>query len=345
MSTKSIRRLAILFIGAIMTAFGLFPARLSAQVLHLQPGTTTVASGQATCEHEVLISQAAMGLGSAMESGCTGGVLTMKLKSGAPILPNINGVNVSAFSQLIVQFQVDTQPGAPDVSTLPVLISLPVTWKGTLFNDGVIPPVGPLDPLAAHADVNGKLYLALGQSGAPGNVGTTISAINFMGAAHGGITGCLSVPKGAISGALMIGKCVIDAFKKEQGNGIFYISGEIRTGQTYDVVLELDGDIFTLCAAAAGCIPRDGEPAVNFETEPVTDKADSSFGLTWTDVMTITVGTDFQSRIAGLQNEIVDLQNQLNQLRQEFKTHTHVYLTGKGVGQNNTKVNTGPPNF
>jgi len=61
--------------------------------------------------------------------------------------------------------------------------------------------------------------------------------------------------------------------------------------------------------------------------------------------MTITIGTDFQSRIAGLQNEITVLQRQLAELGKEFKNHTHVYLTGKGVGQNNTKVNTTPPNF
>ena len=345
MSTKDIRKFAILLVGAIMTAFGLLPAGLSAQVLHLPTGTTTVSSSQATCEHEVQILGAApRGLGSAAESGCSGGQLTMKLRSGAPVIPNPN-VNVFAFSQLIVQFQVDTQPGAPAVSNLPVLISVPVNWQGTLWNDGLIPPNGPLEPISAYADVNGKLYLALGQDGAPKNVGTTIATNNFMAAAHGGITGCLSVPKTEVQGALMLAKCAVDTFKKEAGNATIYLAGMIQTGQTYDVVLQLDGDIFTICPGIIVCDGAHAEPVVNFETEPITDKPNSSLGLTWMDQMTITIGTDFQSRITGLQKEIGDLQNQLNMLRTEFLNHSHVYLTGKGVGQNNTKVNTGPPVF
>ena len=338
MSTKSIGRFAILFIGAIMTVFGLLPAGLSAQELHLQAGTTTsVNSTQASCQDGVLPTPYP---GEKVVTGCSGNQLTMFLITGNPI--PAHRVDGSAFSRLIVQFQVDTQPGAPDVSVLPVVITLPVTWKGTLADSSPIPPNGPFGSLGSYADVNGHFYVATGQPGNPPNIGTTIAANDFMAATHGGITGCLTVPKGPVSGALMLGKCVLDAYKKEQGTGTIQLSGVIRTGQTYDVVLELDGRIFS--ALAGGVLGSPDASAVNFNELPFGG-IDPSLGLFWTDPMTITIGTDFQSRIAGLQNEIVDLQNQLSQLRQEFKTHTHVYLTGKGVGQNNTKVNTGPPIF
>jgi hypothetical protein len=68
--------------------------------------------------------------------------------------------------------------------------------------------------------------------------------------------------------------------------------------------------------------------------------------------MTITIGTDFQGRLTGFQKEIGDLQNQVNELTSlldtlstEFRRHSHIYLTGRGIGQNNTPANTGPPKF
>ena len=340
MSRKNLRKSAILFVATLIIVFGLLPAGLSAQALHLKAGTTTkITSDQATCEHEVsnLADPPTGGLNPTVaESGCEGGRLTLDLDSGLPF--NVFGnatIEFNAHSQLVVQFQVDTQPGAPDVSFLPVQITIPVTWKGTLNNNNLVPNSGPLAPAAAFSDINGELFLALGQPGDPRFVGTTLASNNFMGASHGGILGCISLPKTAVQAALLVAKCARDVSKREEGNGTIYLSGIIQTGQTYDLVLQLQGDIFT----QGNYNEQDG---VNFQDDKFgTDP----FGLFWTDAMTITIGTDFQSRIAGLQNEIVDLQNQLSQLRQEFKTHTHVYLTGKGIGQNNTKVNTGPPTF
>jgi hypothetical protein len=124
--------------------------------------------------------------------------------------------------------------------------------------------------------------------------------------------------------------------------GTIYLSALVETGKTYNIELELLVDVFSPDTAPPTVAPDVAHPLANFEQDPVTS---DPLGLTWTNVMSITVGTDFQSNIQALQNEITQLRADLDTLRQEFKTHTHVYLTGKGVGQNNTKANSGPPNF
>jgi hypothetical protein len=340
MSVKSLGKLGLLVLGGFVALSGLFPARLSAQMLYLQAGTTTtITNDQATCEHEVANLGDPPTGGPApteAESGCSGGQLTMDLVSGNPENPfNNSTINLTAYSQLIVQFQVDTQPNAPDVSVLPVQISVPVTWEGTLFNSNVIPITGPLAPAAAYSDVNGELFLAVGQLGNPRYVGTTLASNNFMGSYHGGILGCLTVPKTKVQAAVMAAKCAVDINRKEQGNGTVYLSGMIQTGQIYDLVLQLEGDIYTLgnYFEVAGIYFQDNR----FGQDP--------FGLSWAGPMKITIGTDYQNRIGDFQNQIDELRSQLDLLEHQFDTHTHVYMTGKGVGQNNTQVNTGPPKF
>lgn len=339
MSTRKSSKFAILFIGALMIAFGLLPAGLSAQVLHLQPGTTTVNSSQATCDQAVLPTS---NPGIVMGANCSAGKLTMVLQGNTDPSFSTHTVDVSAYSRLIIQFQVDTQPGAPDVSFLPVVITVPVSWKGILGDSSLVPPAFGAS-VGSFADVNGQLYLATGQAGNPPNIGPTVAINNFLAATHTGVAGCLTVPKTAVAALLMIGKCGADGLKKEQGNGTIYISGLIQTGQTYDAVVELDGHVFGHGGGVNGCTAA-GCGVVDFQRTLFGDP-DPSAGLFWSGPMTITIGTDFQSRIAGLQKEIGDLQNQLGQLRQEFKTHTHVYLTGKGVGQNNTPAKTSTPLF
>src|SRR5579859_5343102 len=278
MSMKELRKSAIFFIGAIMTVFSL-PARLSAQVLHLQSGTTTVGSSQASCDQAVLPTPDP---GGTMDTGCSDGKLTMVLSTALGTTPLPRKVSGSAYSRLIIQFQVDTQPGAPDVSVLPVVITLPVTWKGSLEDGDLVPLTGPSSGLGSFADVNGQLYLATGQAGNLQAVGPTIATNNFMAATHTGVAGCLSVPKTAVSAALMVGECAAGVLKKEQGNGTIYLSGMIQTGQTYDVVLELEGSVF---AASSGGVlggSPTGDGLVDFRDD-FFGKIDPSRGLIWTD--------------------------------------------------------------
>jgi hypothetical protein len=52
--------------------------------------------------------------------------------------------------------------------------------------------------------------------------------------------------------------------------------------------------------------------------------------------LSVTAGTDPTERIAELEEE-------LDQLRDDFESHSHTYLTGKGAGHNNTEAETGAP--
>lgn len=341
MIAKLSGKAAVLLFGGLMLVFGLCPESLAAQELYLSAGTTaTVDSSQATCVHAISApNPPSKGV---TDSGCSGNAITMYLFSGSPVVPQT--VHVLATSELDVQFQVDTQSGAPGPSVLPVLIAVPVSWKGGLDNDSLIPPSNVLASAGAYVNVNASLRLLQGQAGNPGaSQDQEVNSNRFMGSTNAGISGCFtSVPGDLISAALMLANCTVGIFQRNQGNGTIYVSGLIQTGQTYEVRLELDGEIYTL--AAGGAPPLHvGNPLLNFEDNPLTGQPDSSFGLAWTGPMTITIGTDFQSRIADLQNQINQLTSSLNKLRYEFLHHTHVYLTGKGVGQNNTKVMTGPP--
>jgi len=211
-----------------------------------------------------------------------------------------------------------------------------VSWQGTLFNDSAIPPPGPLDIVGAHIDENMFLRVTQGDPQAPIPTRTVVTENRFNAASHAGISGCLSIPTDGVSAVSTAATCLAEVLQFNEGSATVYLSTIVETGKTYNIELVLRSDLFSansgILAGGLG-----GHPRGNFEI--------GSSGLTWGDSMSITVGTDFQSNIQALQDEINQLRADLNMLRQEFKTHTHVYLTGKGVGQNNTKVNTGPPIF
>ena len=83
---------------------------------------------------------------------------------------------------------------------------------------------------------------------------------------------------------------------------------------------------------------------------------DASYGVdfgngfvTWSNLM-LSVEPDFGEAIIDLREdldaltlEVQQLILDFDQLRAEFDNHTHVYLTGKGVGHNNTEAITTPP--
>jgi hypothetical protein len=58
-------------------------------------------------------------------------------------------------------------------------------------------------------------------------------------------------------------------------------------------------------------------------------------GAGWNDLH-VTVGQDARGVVAGLQSQI-------DSLRTRFEHHGHIYLTGRGVGQNNTEAKTSEP--
>src|SRR6266481_528754 len=336
MSRKSIGRFAILFIGALMIAFGLLPAQLSAQELTLTSGaTTTVAAGDAACLTDLTIRNDVTDFGK-KDHGCTGTRLFTNLATGIAAIPfDMPKVDLTATARFVKQFHVQAVQGAATTSFVPILIAVPVSWRGLLFNDNAVPGLGPLDSVGAHIDVN--MFLRITQ----GTARATVTENRFLGATHAGIAGCLSIPSAtAVSGANLAAKCLLAIVQDNEGSGTVFLSGIVETGKTYNIELELRSDLFSFDAGVERVGAFGGHPQGNFANNVFNNEP---FGLIWTSPMSITVGTDFQSNIQALQNEITQLRADLDNLRQEFKTHTHVYLTGKGVGQNNTRANTSTP--
>jgi hypothetical protein len=307
-----------------------------ADVLSLQAGTTTaITSYQATCVND--LEQAPNeGPDGAHEAACyaANGVQGMgiDLGSGRPIFGHT--VEATGLTQLIVQFQVDTQPDAPDASTLPVMIAVPVRWEGTLFNDNAKPRIAVLEALNSFAEVNGKLWLAESVAGDPTQAGPPIASNRFLGAYHSGILGCLSLPATEVDAAIMTAKCVVDLDKREGGEGTVYLSALIQTGKTYDLVLELDGHVHTsdnsLYEPGVGSITT-SHPSIHFRTNIFQAVGGDAFGLFWTAPGSITIGTDFQQnaqdiqnlrhQIARLRREVWELHRELSERHDEDKEH------------------------
>jgi hypothetical protein len=49
------------------------------------------------------------------------------------------------------------------------------------------------------------------------------------------------------------------------------------------------------------------------------------------------------ARVDGIEADLGELDQEVEQLRADFDSHSHTYLTGKGTGHNNTEVETGTP--
>jgi len=318
----------------VLLSIFLLPS-LHAQELILVDGTTTlVAKGDAACVKELTVTDDTPF--TAKEQNCSNNRATVLLDTGLSVLPK--KVDITASTRFVKQFHVELVPGAPKSSFLPVLIAVPVAWVGGLINDNVDPPLGPLARVVGHADVNMFLRLTEGTSGSPETRGITVQESLFNGSSNAGLGGCLTIPASEVDAAVMAANCALAIVNRNEGSGNAYLSAVVETGKTYNIEIELLADVFSPNTAPVG--PLLAHPLANFDQNLVTG---DPFGLTWTDSMSITVGTDAQSLIQGLQNEITLLQQQLRQLRTEFRTHTHVYLTGKGIGQNNTRATTTPP--
>jgi len=63
------------------------------------------------------------------------------------------------------------------------------------------------------------------------------------------------------------------------------------------------------------------------------------YGARWDDLQ-ISAAPDLSEQIAALGQRIDSLEAENNQLRHDLESHTHTYLTGRGVGHNNTEAQT-----
>jgi hypothetical protein len=294
---------------------------LHAQETVLPGGVHTIAPAQMDCiTNETVITE---GPNMTVRTGCDGARSTVLIESGETLLPH--AVSVSAGVKRVAQFRIDDGTGAGTGSWLPVHVVIPVHWVGRGFNDS-------LDPtdISAYLAVNSLARLTEGTSGNPSLAGRTVSEVPFEGFTHGGPNGCLSVPKGAVSAAITAVKCVAGFFMKEEGNSHVDLLAVLQTGVTYNVEVDLQGEVYSLDTGPqvfGGALRA--HPRVDFESD-----SSDPFGLSITGDIRVTVGTSIAA-------ELQDLQNQINTLREDLENHTHVYLTGRGVGQNNVVASTG----
>jgi hypothetical protein len=73
-------------------------------------------------------------------------------------------------------------------------------------------------------------------------------------------------------------------------------------------------------------------------------------GLTYVNVHTVAFeGGEIRGQLNtdgdGLQGRLSYLEEEVDELRDDFEHHGHTYLTGRGAGHNNTEATTGPPEF
>jgi len=231
-------------------------------------------------------------------------------------------VDAVASSVFLFQFWVQDVGGAMGPSQVPIHVRVPVEWAAYLFNDHVLDSSNnhfSRDPNGGNAGLD--IILQLRQDPDPnaatgGSRGTIIEKASILGARHGGIAGCLSVPTDPAGVASMAISCLLTVGQSLEGNSFASLSAVVEVGRTYNLEL--------LVTARAHSGPENPIDSASASTHSLLNPD----GLRWSQ-MVVTVGTDPAMLIAGLQNQI-------DELRKALEGHTHTYLTGKGTGHNNT---------
>jgi hypothetical protein len=115
-----------------------------------------------------------------------------------------------------------------------------------------------------------------------------------------------------------IGIDIIDVgFGLDNGSTVNSISANLIRGHTYRIGLT---------------IRCEGKGALNATV--FLDYVTGGWGLWWNDLK-VSVGLD-------LEEEIEKLKKEVEKLRRDLENHTHIYLTGRGEGHNNTEAQTSP---
>lgn len=291
----------------------------------LTPGKVNIIS---PADLSCLTSETVVNPGNRMtiRKACTGPRVQLYIDSGTTLVPDT--INVQANAKLSVQFRIDEPTtGVASGTWLPIHVAVPVSWTGRAFNDSV----APVD-VVANLAVNSFVSLREGDPTDIAVNGRLISGVPFQGFTHGGPNACLSTSKDKISAALKGVKCLVGTVMKDEGTSHVDIAAVVQAGKTYNIEIELIGELFSLNTGTP-ITPSGqlivGHPRINFEADGGED-----LGLSVTGDILVTVGTSVAAELQGLQDQI-------DQLRHDLANHTHEYLTGRGVGQNNTVAITG----
>lgn len=231
-----------------------------------------------------------------------------------------SSLTVTAVASSVFQFQFSVQdaggPGRP--SRIPIHVRVPLNWAARLYNNHLFDE-GLLE-LGGQASLD--IALQLRQDPDPdaatgGSRGTTIEKTSILAATHGGAAGCLTIPTDGPSLVTAAVSCGLTVFQSLEGQSFATLSAIVEAGRTYNLELQV-----TARAHSGGAI------TVGLSASASTHSLQNPNGLRWNQ-MVVTVGTDPAMLVA-------DLQKQIDELRKDLESHTHTYLTGKGVGHNNT---------
>jgi len=234
---------------------------------------------------------------------------------------SIYTVDAVASSVFQYQFRVEDVGGAIGPSQVPIHVRIPVEWAAHLSNSHLAE--GDDSALLNEGIASLDIILQLRQDPDPdaatgGLRGTVIEKTSILGAKHGGLLGCLSIPTDPAGVASMALSCALALTQSLEGNSFATLNAIVEVGRIYNLELLVTARAHSDSEGAALV----GASASTHSIFHPNDR------LRWNQ-MVVTIGTDPAMLVA-------DLQRQIDELREALKTHTHTYLTGKGVGHNNT---------
>lgn len=307
--------------GAVLI-FLINAAALHAQTPMAAGATHTIAPAGLLClTNETIIADNPL---LSVRNGCDGARSALLIETGVTVLPL--SAHAVAGVKRVAQFTVDDGTGTAARSWLPVHVAIPTAWIGRAFNDS-------LDPtdITAYVAANSVARLREGVQGDPAAAGRILSEVSIQGLTHGGPNGCLSIPKGIVSAAITAVKCIVGSFIKDAGDSHVDLVAVLQAGKTYNIEVDLQGELFSSSTSVPlPGVPLVGHPRLNFES----GLGDEPFGLSISGDIRVTVGTS-----AGA--DLQELRNLIDELRRDLATHTHEYLTGRGVGHNDAAASTG----
>jgi len=236
---------------------------------------------------------------------------------------SIRDVDAVASSVFQLFFRIEDAGGANGPSQVPIHVRVPTEWAVRLFNDHVT-------EFGGSASMDILLQLRQDPELFPGGKrGVAIERTTILGATHGGILGCLSLPTDPASLISTAISCTLATYQRLRGNSLATLNAVVETGRTYNLELSITGRIHS---GTGTTHQAEASTNVVLPTAP---------GLKWSQ-MVVTIGTDPAALVAGLEEKIAGLQEQIDDLRGDLESHTHTYLTGRGVGHNNTVAVSSP---
>lgn len=299
-------------VGAMLWLALFAPTPASAQMV-LDPGQSHVITpAQTNCLQpieSVISSDTAIATAQADCDTATG-----EADVDTKVVGNGNSVEAIAASVFQFPFVIMDVGGGTGPSRVPIHVAASTEWATRLLNDHAF-------ALQGHASMD--ILLQLREDPVPGGSrGRVIERTTILGATHGGISGCLSIPTDPAGAVSMAISCALTLAQRLRGSTLATLSAVVEVGKTYSIELQI--------VARASDIGT-----VGYVAESSSDViAPQAPGLKW-ERMVINVGTDPNVVVA-------DLQRQIDELREALEHHTHNFLTGKGAGHNDVLAVSSP---